>query len=183
MVHLGWRGCADRSRFLSPASRRTRCRLSAISRAVLITAARLQIPDCRRIRGRLVRLGTVVGKVTVRFGALAEVGCARIRPISAAVKRPALHRYNKISHARVKLKFHRSFSGRSGAGDTSPSRSAPRRMEGDRIAIGIGGDEKATEGAVGGWAEDHPATLDNQVVQHVGVGARDPQHHPHPERP
>lgn len=37
--------------------------------------------------------------------------------------------------------------------------SAPRRMKGDRVAIGITGNEEATEGTVGKRAEDHAAPL------------------------
>jgi hypothetical protein len=37
--------------------------------------------------------------------------------------------------------------------------SAPRRMQGDRVAIGITGNEEATEGTVGKRAEDCAAPL------------------------
>lgn len=61
--------------------------------------------------------------------------------------------------------------------------SAPRRMKGDRVAIGITSNEEATKGAISEGAEDRAAPLDNEVVQRVGVGARDPEHHAHTERP
>src|ERR1700735_3785625 len=61
--------------------------------------------------------------------------------------------------------------------------SAPRRMKGDRVAIGITGNEEATEGTVGKRAEDRAAPLDDQVVQRVSVVARDPEHHAYTERP
>src|ERR1700726_1422643 len=56
-------------------------------------------------------------------------------------------------------------------------------MKGDRVAIGITGNEEATEGTVGKRAEDRAAPLDDQVVQRVSVVARDPEHHAHTERP
>src|ERR1700735_142297 len=60
--------------------------------------------------------------------------------------------------------------------------SAPRRMKGDRVAIGITGNEEATEGTVGKRAEDRAAPPDDLVVQRVCVVARDPEHHAHTER-
>lgn len=54
-------------------------------------------------------------------------------------------------------------------------RLAPRGMKSDRVAIGIVSNEEATEGTVGERAEDCAAPLDNQVVQRIGVLARDPE--------
>lgn len=48
-------------------------------------------------------------------------------------------------------------------------------MKSDRVAIGIVSNEEATEGTVGERAEDCAAPLDNQVVQRIGVSARDPE--------
>src|SRR5271168_3869781 len=56
-------------------------------------------------------------------------------------------------------------------------------MKGDRVAIGITGNEEATEGAVGKRAEDRAAPLDDQIVERVSVVARDPEHHAHTKRP
>src|ERR1700722_10002946 len=55
-------------------------------------------------------------------------------------------------------------------------------MKGDRVAIGITGNKEATERTRGKRAEDRAAPLDDQVVQCVGVVARDPEHHAHTER-
>ncbi len=44
-------------------------------------------------------------------------------------------------------------------------------MKGDRVAIGITGNEKATEATVGRRAEDCAAPLDHEVVQRVSVAA------------
>src|ERR1700683_5461270 len=65
----------------------------------------------------------------------------------------------------------------------SMSGGAPRRMKGDRIAIGITGNEEATEGTVGKRAQDRAAALDDPVVQRVSVVARDPEHYADTERP
>ena len=62
-------------------------------------------------------------------------------------------------------------------------RSAPRRMKGDRVAVRILRDEEATEGAIGNGGEDGAASLDERIVQHVGVVAGDPEHHAHAEWP
>lgn len=56
-------------------------------------------------------------------------------------------------------------------------------MKRDRVAIRISSDKEATKGAVGEWAEDRAVPLDNEVVQRIGVGARDPEHHADAERP
>src|SRR6202041_1570193 len=63
------------------------------------------------------------------------------------------------------------------------SRSAPRRMKGDRVTIRILCDEEATEGAIGKRGEDGAASPDERVVQHAGVVAGDPEHHAHAEWP
>ena len=62
-------------------------------------------------------------------------------------------------------------------------RSARRRMKGDRVTVRILCDEEATEGAIGKGDEDGAASLNERVVHHAGVVARDPEYHAHAEWP
>jgi hypothetical protein len=55
-------------------------------------------------------------------------------------------------------------------------------VEGDRIAIGITGDEETAEGAIRWWTEDSSTSGNDQVVEFVRIIAGHPEGKAYTER-
>jgi hypothetical protein len=55
-------------------------------------------------------------------------------------------------------------------------------MEGDRVAIGITGDEETAEGAIHWWTEDSSPSGNDQVVEFVRIIAGHPEGKAYTER-